>query len=67
MEPESDLIEIEVFHGDRGGKDRKAYLDRQKLINCGRCPYHRKENRGARVPRDDRHKNPRRRLGRRVQ
>src|SRR5688572_5150383 len=30
--------------GDRGNKDRKAYLDKQKIINCGRCPYHRGEN-----------------------
>lgn len=27
---------------------RKAYLDKQKLINCGRCPYHRGENRCGR-------------------
>ena len=36
--------------------DRKQYLARQKLINCGYCPYHRRENesRRKRDPHDKR-------------
>jgi len=30
--------------GDRGGKVRKDELTRRKLVNCGHCPYHRREN-----------------------
>ena len=33
-------------------KYRKAELDKNKEIHCGRCPYHRGENRGSRVPKD---------------
>jgi hypothetical protein len=42
--------------GDRGNKDRKAHLDKQKIINCGRCPYHHRENdsRSKRDPHDKR-------------
>jgi hypothetical protein len=46
MEDEVDLPVTVLFSaGDRGGKDRKAYLERQKLIHCGYCRYHRNENR----------------------
>jgi hypothetical protein len=29
----------------RGNVERKDYLSKQRAINCGHCPYHRKENR----------------------
>jgi hypothetical protein len=46
MEDEVELPATVLFSsGDRGNKDRKDYLDRQKLIQCGYCPYHRGENR----------------------
>ena len=32
------------MRGDRRNKERKAYLEKQKLINCGHCRYHRNEN-----------------------
>jgi len=40
---------------DLGSKERKAYLEKQKLISCGRCPYHRKEN-ATPTPRQDKYK-----------
>jgi len=40
---------------DLGNKERKAYLEKQKLISCGRCPYHRKEN-ATPTPRQDKYK-----------
>ena len=41
--------------GDLGNKERKAYLEKQKLISCGRCPYHRNEN-ATPTPRPDKYK-----------
>ena len=43
-------------------KLRKLELARQRLINCGRCPYHAKENEGRRAL-DDRYKDHRPRIG----
>ena len=42
--------------GDLGNKDRKNFLVKQKLVNCGHCPYHRRENetRRRRNPHDKR-------------
>lgn len=46
MDVEVDLPTSVLFSpGDRGNKDRKDYLSRQKLIHCGHCRYHRGENR----------------------
>ena len=45
--------------GYKGGKERKLELELQRKINCGRCPYHDKENYGRR-PKEDRGKNHRR-------
>lgn len=38
--------------GDRGNKQRKLELELCKDINCGRCPYHRRENIERRVPKE---------------
>ena len=35
---------------------RKIELEQDKLINCSRCKYHRKDNEGHK-PRPDKHKN----------
>ena len=40
-----------------GGKERKLYLEKQRLINCGRCRYHRGENKNYHAPKPDKHKN----------
>jgi len=37
------------------GKIRKRELAQACLINCDRCPYHRREN-ATRVPKSDKHK-----------
>ena len=42
--------------GNLGNKERKAYLEKQKLISCGRCPYHRNEN-ATPTPKPDKYKN----------
>jgi hypothetical protein len=42
--------------GDRGNKERKNYLQRQRIINCGYCKYNRGDN-AKRRGRTDRHKN----------
>lgn len=44
-----------------GNKERKKYLARRKLISCGLCPYHRKENitNRKRKARPDKYKNKR--------
>lgn len=41
-------------------KQRKMELEKQRLINCRICGYHRGENATGRRPKSDRHKNPRR-------
>lgn len=47
-----------MFYGtDLGGKDRKAYLIKQRLVPCGFCRYHRKENAPKRLPKPDKYKN----------
>jgi len=40
-------------------KERKKALEKKGSIRCGYCPYNRVEN-AKRRPKDDRHKNPRR-------
>ncbi len=45
--------------GHRGNKERLAWLGKQKLIRCDRCPRHRGENR-VRQPRPDGYKAHRR-------
>ena len=39
---------------NKGGsnKQRKYELERQRLIDCGFCPYHRGENANGRIPRE---------------
>lgn len=44
-----------VFGVSGLGKERKYYLERQRLITCGFCPYNRGEN-AKRRGRSDRHK-----------
>jgi hypothetical protein len=41
---------------DLGNKERKAYLEKQKLISCGRCRYHKGEN-ATPTPKPDKYKN----------
>lgn len=43
------------MNNNRGAKERKLYLEKQGLIKCGYCPYHRKEN-GKRRQRGDKYK-----------
>jgi hypothetical protein len=46
MDEEIELPASVLFGaGHRGNIERKQYLERQKLINCGYCRYHRNENR----------------------
>lgn len=45
-----------VFGTGLGGKERKKYLETQRLIVCGFCKYNRGEN-AKRRGRSDRHKN----------
>jgi len=42
-----------------GNKERKRKLERRRLISCGLCPYHRKENGYSRKPRTDKYKTKR--------
>lgn len=56
-----DLEKLDNLPTSGANKDRKAHLDKQKEINCGHCPYHRRENaRPMARKRDDRYKNHRR-------
>lgn len=47
---------VQFSEGHRGNIYRKLHLELQKLINCSRCPYHRRENetRRKRDPHDKR-------------
>ena len=45
--------------GYKGGKEHKKDLENRRLINCGRCKYHRTEN-YTRRPRTDSYKSYRR-------
>jgi len=44
------------MRGDLENKDRKKFLEKQRLINCGLCKYNRREN-AKRKPKPDKHKN----------
>ena len=44
------------MRGDRLNKERKAHLERQKLIVCGYCGYHHGENVTHNCRRDNRPK-----------
>ena len=53
------------MRGDRLNKERKAHLERQRLIVCGFCGYHRGENVTHNCRRDDRKRNKPQRGGKR--
>lgn len=38
------LDQLDELPTSGANKDRKAALEKAKAINCGRCPYHRREN-----------------------
>lgn len=59
-EVHSELTEVESTTS--GNKERKLHLERSRLISCGRCGYHKGENRSKRQ-RSDRYKTNR--IGRR--
>jgi hypothetical protein len=44
------------MRGDLENKDRKHFLEVQRIINCGYCKYNRGEN-AKRKPKPDLHKN----------